>query len=477
MDSYSVEQFKSGRKENSQMILRRTVFNDLFRCIIFTSMLIMAGWTITPIYSARAETVETILRIHGSNTMGPHLVADLAQQYLKVRGADSVIRTGEMSGTKINVTGMFPNEDMIRTIEITANGTDAGFKTFKVGKCDIVMASRRIAPAEAGDLAAFGDMTDVACEHVFALDGVAVVMHPDNNTITTANLDLLADIFSGKITNWSRIGGPDAPIHLHARDENSGTHDIFKQVVLENSTLSPRAVRWDTNDGLSDAVRNDLYAIGYCGLPFVKTNKVLKISDGSLPAAPTRLSVGTEDYPLTRRLYLYTPAEPENTDTMNFVAFALDKSEPFIIRHKFVPLTITAEPWPVEMIKTIDQVAALNRYIDAVSGHKRLSTNYRFNRGNFKLDSRGMRDLERMETFLEENSFDEVILAGFSDSRGDYQQNYMLSCRRAETIRLAFEARGIHVERALCVGEEVPVASNKTLTGREKNRRVEVWVK
>jgi phosphate transport system substrate-binding protein len=129
------------------------------------------------------------------------------------------------------------------------------------------------------------------------------------------------------------------------------------------------------------------------------------------------------------------------------------------------------------MIKTVDQVKALNRYIKAVSGAKRISTNYRFNRASFKLDSRGRRDLERMAAFFEENSFDQIILAGFSDSRGDYRKNYMLSCRRAERIRVAFEKRGINVENALCVGEEVPVASNKTQAGREKNRRVEVWVK
>ncbi len=61
------------------------------------------------------------------------------------------------------------------------------------------------------------------------------------------------------------------------------------------------------------------------------------------------------------------------------------------------------------------------------------------------------------------------LLAGFSDSRGDYQRNYMLSCRRAEKIRLAFEDRGINVEKALCVGEEVPVASNKK-PGRSRRK-------
>lgn len=459
------------------MIPKRTIAGTLFRCAMYTLILAMLGGMAGPMDNAWAGEEETILRIHGSNTMGSHLIADLAQQYLKVRGAASVTRIEAVSGTEINITGVFPDENASRTIAIKAHGTETGFNAFKAGNCDIVMASRRITSAEADDLAAFGDMTDVSCEHVLALDGVAIVTHPDNKAVSTVNLTQLADIFSGKITNWSLIGGPDAPIHLEARDKNSGTRDIFEEVVLENGRLSSKARRWKSNEALSDAVRQDPYAIGYCGLPFVKDNKVLKLSDGSLPVAPTRLSVGTEDYPLTRRLYLYTPVEPQNADTMNFTAFALGKGQHFIPEEKFVPLTITAEPWAVEMIKTVDELKPLNRYIKAVKGAKRLSTNYRFDRYNVKLDSRGVRDLERMTEFFEENSFDQIILAGFSDSHGDYQQNYMLSCRRAETIRLAFETRGIHVEKALCVGEEVPVASNRTLAGRQKNRRVEVWVK
>ncbi len=449
----------------------------LIQSVLFISALMIFGWLEVPTGSAWAESTEVMLRIHGSNTMGVHLVPELAQQYLKIRGADAVVIVEITPGIEMNVEGMFSDENVKRVIEIKAHGTTTGFENFKAGKCDIVMASRRITPSEAKALAGQGDMTDVACEHVLALDGVAIVVHPANKVLSTVDLSLLADIFSGKVDNWSQIGGPNAPIHLHARDENSGTHAIFKEMVLEDRDLSPKVSRWVSNDALSDAVRKDPDAIGYCGLPYVKENNVLKVSDGSLAALPTLLTVGTEDYPLTRRLHLYTAAVPPKRDITNFVAFALGKGQRFISQQQFVPLTLKAEAYAIEMIGAIQNVKVLNPYLAAVKGAKRLSTNYRFKSANYELDSRSVRDLERMVEFFDDHPFHKIILAGFADDQGDYWRNYRLSCKRAEKVKEAFQARGVTVAKSLCVSEEVPVASNQTQAGQDKNRRVEVWVK
>jgi phosphate transport system substrate-binding protein len=404
-------------------------------------------------------------------------VPELAQQYLSILGASSVTQKEITPGTEINVEGVFPGENIIRVIEVKAHGTTTGFNSLKAGKCDIVMASRKINPAETKDLAALGDMTDVSCEHVLALDGVAIITHPDNQILSSMDLTMLADIFSEEIDNWSKLGGPNAPIQLHTRDENSGTYEIFRQLVLEDRKLSRKAKRWEANDALSEAVRKDKYAIGFCGLPYVKDNKVLKVSDGSLATPPTTLSVGTEDYPLIRRLHLYTPSAPQNSETINFVAFALGKGQKFITQQKFVPLTIKVEEYAIELIGTIQQAKVINKYLTSVADAKRLSTNYRFTHAESGLDSRGIQDLERMVDFFSDHPFNEIILAGFTDNQGDYWKNYELSCQRAQKVKDAFQSRGITVQKTLCVSEEVPVASNRTQTGRDKNRRVEIWVK
>jgi phosphate transport system substrate-binding protein len=100
-----------------------------------------------------------------------------------------------------------------------------------------------------------------------------------------------------------------------------------------------------------------------------------------------------------------------------------------------------------------------------------------------------VRDLERLTAFLSENKVQQIILAGFSDRHEDaarliegsfdsnYDQNHELSCKRAEVVKEELRSRGITVADVLCVGSEMPMASNATEFGRDKNRRVEVWVK
>ncbi len=220
------------------MIQKRFFFGDFFKSALPIILLVVFWWEALPLTVAWAENGETILRIHGSNTMGPRIVADLARQYLKIIGAAEIFEEQVSPGSEIDVTGRFPEENLSRIIEIRAHGTSTGFKSLKEGKCDIAMASRRITPAEASELAALGDMNDVACEHVVALDGVAIIVHPDNQTVSSVDLNTLARIFSGKIDNWSQLGGPDEPIHLHVRNEDSGTQNIFKEMVLEKRLLS-----------------------------------------------------------------------------------------------------------------------------------------------------------------------------------------------------------------------------------------------
>ena len=100
-----------------------------------------------------------------------------------------------------------------------------------------------------------------------------------------------------------------------------------------------------------------------------------------------------------------------------------------------------------------------------------------------------MCDLERLTAFFSENNLEQIILAGFYDRHEDsdrliegsfdsnYDQNLELSCKRAEVVKEELRSRGITVADTLCVGSEMPMASNTTETGREKNRRVEVWVR
>ena len=106
--------------------------------------------------------------------------------------------------------------------------------------------------------------------------------------------------------------------------------DTFKSIVLGPRPISTRASRFEDSAKLSDAVAADSNAIGFAGSSFTRNCKLLAISDGTeKPQLPTTFAISAGNYPLSRRLYLYAPADTQNKWTRKFVEFALPKLEVF----------------------------------------------------------------------------------------------------------------------------------------------------
>ena len=115
-------------------------------------------------------------------------------------------------------------------------------------------------------------------------------------------------------------------------------------------------------------------------------------------------------------------------------------------------------------------------YKQYASQGQRLSLTFRFEFGSGQLDNKGKRDLQRLLGFLEEHPQKRVVLMGFSDNSGNDEKNKSLSAQRARSVATELSARGIGVFDTQGFGEALPVANNSTVQGRERNRRVEVWV-
>ena len=434
---------------------------------------------------------EIILRLHGSNTIGAKLAPDLAKAFLKKSGADAVKQVDLTPGTEMDVEGFFAATGTTQVIEIRAHGSTTAFEGLKKKQCDIGMASRKIKDSEVQELASLGDMTSIDNEHVLAMDGVAVIVNTANAAVSKLKFSQVADLLSGAVKDWSAVSWGNGEVNIHARDENSGTHDTIKGIVLDKKKISAAAKRWESNEMLSDAVNADEKAFGYCGMPYVKGNKALEISDGGLYVQPSALTVGTEDYPLSRRLYLYTPTVQKNRHAQSFVEFALNsEGQALVGQHKFVPLTVSAGEHKVMLTRGVNEnFKTLYKYMVAVREAKRLSANFRFKGESLELDNKALRDVKRMAAFLADTKAKQIILTGFSDRKedaaraaeGSFDSNYgkslELSCQRAEAVKEALSARGIKVTDLLCLGSEMPIASNATEAGREKNRRVEVWIR
>jgi phosphate transport system substrate-binding protein len=261
---------------------------------------------------------------------------------------------------------------------------------------------------------------------------------------------------------------------VHARDDKSGTYDTFKSLVLGSKPLSPEAVRHESSEELSDAVSADPRAVGFIGLRYVRSAKAVMVQEaGSAPLLPSALTVSTEDYPLARRLYLYIPLAASAV-VHDFVDFAQSEEGQRVVQSAgFVDLRPLCDP------NAARTASGAREYRDLVRGACRVSTDFRFDKGSTQLDTRALADLQRVVSMTERPEFASraLLLLGFSEASSSRTESLALSRQRAEAVGSQLRARGLHVELERGLGPNALVADDANQEGRERNRRVEVWLR
>ncbi|MCD5994461.1 phosphate ABC transporter substrate-binding/OmpA family protein [Pseudomonas sp. CDFA 602] len=413
------------------------------------------------------------LRIQGSNTINARLGPALVEGLLRQQGLKAVQTLPGERDNEQRVIATTADGQSLR-IDIAAHGSGTGFSALKDGNADLAASSRPIKDQEAKDLSSLGDLSSAASEQVIAIDGVAVIVHPAN-VLRQLDTTQLARIFSGDIKDWSEVGGTSGAIHVYARDEQSGTYDTFKELVLarQGKSLSKSALRFESSELLSDEVSKDRNGIGFTGLPSVRRARALAIVDGhSKPMLPTVNLIATEDYPLSRRLYFYLPPASHQRWALALVQFAQSKEGQAIVAQSgFVAQTVRAITVPTTPQMPVDYQALTRKA-------ERLSVNFRFAQGSATLDNKAQQDLRRIVDYLKTNALLDrrVTLVGFGDAKNDTARAVLLSRLRAMTVRRELQKSGVIVLDVVGLGDEMPVAANDLDDGKIKNRRVEVWV-
>jgi phosphate transport system substrate-binding protein len=414
---------------------------------------------------------DIILRLSGSNTIGESLAPALAEEFLKQQGATEVKTLPGDRDDEVFVRGILPGDRAAKAIEIHAHGSSLAFEDLASGRADIGMSSRKIKAEEVAQLASLGDMTSPACEHILGLDGIAVIVNRKNPVRTLAK-DQIAQIFEGAIGNWLQVGGSDGAIHLYARDDKSGTYDTFRTLVLGSAPLATSAKRAEDSRKLSAAVAQDPNGIGFIGLTYVQETEALAVyENGAAALLPTPFTVATEDYALSRRLFLYTPQHPQQELARRFVDFALSSMGQNIVAEVgFVGQNVSAAA------AAASSTAVPADYRRLTTGYDRLSLDFRFREGSSQLDNKAVADLSRVVTFVTDLHYsgDNLVLLGFNDSK---EATENLSKARADVVAQQFEQRGVKASTVVGFGSQIAVASNDTPEGRQKNRRVEIWLK
>jgi phosphate transport system substrate-binding protein len=412
-----------------------------------------------------------LARVHGSNTIGAELGPALAEAFLQKETGATAVRK-HLAEDEMRVEAR-TSDGETDAIEIHAHGSSTAFRDLANGTCDVGMASRRIRADEVAALATLGPMGSAASEHVIALDGIAVLVNPAN-PVDRLTKEQLAKIYDGETTRWAEVGGGAGTVALYARDDRSGTYDTFKSLVLGSRALAGGAHRYESSDELADAVAADANGIGFVGLAYVRSAKAVMVEDAhAAPLLPSPATVATEDYPLSRRLYLYAPPTAP-APARRFVDFALsDEGQEIVTRHGFVDLRPECD---ANAATCLHCSAELRSAVDSAC---RLSIDFRFDPASKQLDTRALRDLPRVAALLAHGELAgrKVLLLGFSDAIGKRREEASLSQAHAETVAGQLRARGVAVGTVRGFGAEMPVADDHDDSGRERNRRVEVWLR
>ncbi|MDO4378695.1 MAG: phosphate ABC transporter substrate-binding protein [Erysipelotrichia bacterium] len=203
---------------------------------------------------------------------------------------------------------MQENEGVKFTYNPTGSGS--GISAVAEGRCDIGLSSRSLKDEE---------KAQGLTETVLAYDGIAIIVNP-NNPIDDLTVEQIADIYTGKITNWAELGGNDGEIVVIGREANSGTRDGFESITGTKDKCVYRQELTATGDVITSVSQNE-NAIGYASLAAIKDSvKAIKVN--SIVVSEENVKNGT--YLIQRPFVLVTKSDKELSPTaQKFFDFAL----------------------------------------------------------------------------------------------------------------------------------------------------------
>ena len=244
---------------------------------------------------------------------------------------------GQVSGT-VSTDGSTSMEKVIgflseaymeenSAVKVTYNptGSGSGIKAVQAGSCDIGLASRDLKPEEATDLNGT----------VVAIDGIAMIVNKEN-PVKDLTIEQIAALYKGEITNWSEVGGADAPVVLIGREAASGTRDGFESITDTEDACKYTQELTSTGD-VVQTVSSNPNAIGYASLASVKDTVKLISVEGVTPSTKT---IQDGSYKIQRNFVMVTKKNAElSPAAKSFFEFATSSAaDEWIIEAGAVPV-------------------------------------------------------------------------------------------------------------------------------------------
>ena len=257
-------------------------------------------------------------------------------------GVETGMKTGAETGTKSGGTvatdGSTSMEKVIgylseaymeenADVKVTYNptGSGSGIQAVQEGRCDIGLSSRNLKDEEKTALN----------ETVVAIDGIAIIVNPEN-PVSDLTIEQIAALYKGEVTNWSEVGGIDAPVVLVGREAASGTRDGFESIT-GTKNLCKYAQELTSTGDVVQTVASNPNAIGYASVASVK-DTVKKVSVEGV--SPTTETIQTGAYKVQRNFVFVTKKNTELSETAKaFFEFATSKAaDELIVKAGAVPV-------------------------------------------------------------------------------------------------------------------------------------------
>ena len=194
----------------------------------------------------------------------------------------------------------FENQNSGVTFTYNPTGSSTGIQAVQEGRCDIGLSSRALKDEE---------KSSGLTETVLALDGIAIIVNPEN-PVAGLDVETIAKLYTGEISNWKDVGGKDAPVVLVGREAGSGTRDGFESITGTSEKCQYRQELTSTGDVVT-AVAQNPNAIGYASLASV-ADSVKALSVGGV--APSEDTVKDGSYPIQRPFVLVTKTDAKLSD-------------------------------------------------------------------------------------------------------------------------------------------------------------------
>ncbi len=262
--------------------------------------------------------------------------------YITVKGSDQALPA--MMEAAYSFMDLYQKAKIL----VVGGGSNVGLAAIFIDSAQIAVSTRPMTPEEKKRAEDAGFKIG---EFMIAKDGIAIVVNP-LNPVEKLTVNQIVDIFTGKIKNWSKVGGKNWPIRVLIWGENSGTHSYFKDSILLGKDYIDNALRFEYTETLAKQIAEDKGSIGAVSAARIYRSWSPLVEDVRMKALavsreakgsyilPDEATVHGGEYPFVRHIYLYTPQPAKNLDA-GFVSYLTSSAgQKILAANGFVPITV-----------------------------------------------------------------------------------------------------------------------------------------